>query len=235
MQFNGVLIQTIGIFAHVFGRVVGKQRLLQTVEAGEVRIRRFLLVVVFTGVDAAVQIGEQLGDRLDALIVLAGRRVQLARLLHVAGLHRVGEQLGLFHQPVDFFDDVDFVFGDRANQIQRVRFAVGSAVGCRGDGQFAFRVAQQPAGHVVFARFQRGGHFLGEARRDVFALFHHHHPFQDFPFDVFLAGVMHHKLRLAGRHRQLHRFALLVVNRDLDLRHVRRQRVDTQRKRRDSQ
>ncbi len=204
-------------------------------ETGEVRVRRFLLVVVFAGVDAAVQIGEQLGDRLDALIVLAGRRVQLARLLHVTGLHRVGEQLGLFHQPIDFFGDVNFVFGDRANQIQRARLAVGSAVGRCGDSQFAFRIAQQPAGHVIFARFQRGGHFLGETRRDVLALFHHHHPFQDFPFDVFLAGVVHHKLRLAGRHRQLHWFALLVVDRDLDLRHVRRQGVDAQRKRRDSQ
>ncbi|MNT24320.1 hypothetical protein D3C72_1597870 [compost metagenome] len=204
-------------------------------ETGELRIFRFFLVVIFAGVDTAVQIGEQLGDRLNSLVMLTGRRIEFTRFCHVAGLHGIGEQLGLFDQPFHFFGDVDFVFSNRPNQIHGVRFAVGGSTGRRGHGQLAFRIAEQPTGHVVFARFQIGGHLLGEARCDILALFHHHHPFQNFPLHVFLAGVVHHKLGFTGRHRQLHRLTLFVVNGNLYLRHVRRQGINAQRERRDSQ
>ena len=38
------------------------------------------------------------------------------------------------------------------------------------------------------------GELLSEARRDVFALFHHHHPFQNLPLQRFLAVVLNNKL-----------------------------------------
>ncbi|NUA50716.1 hypothetical protein HAT94_04061 [Dickeya solani] len=225
MQLLGIGVQLIRIVLQALGGVIGKQRFFQPVEAGEFRVVGFLLVVIFTGIDAAVQIGEQLGNRFDTLVVLAGRRVELARLIQLAGFDGIGEQFGLLYQPFHFFGHVNLVLGDRPHQIQHVGFRGGGTT-AGGHHQFTLGVAEQAAGHIVFARFQVGGHFLGKARRDILTLFHHHHPFEDFPLQVFLAGVGDHKLRFARRHGDLHRFTLFIIYCDLNLRNVCGQRVE---------
>ena len=43
-----------------------------------------MLVIIFTGVNAAIQIGEQFSNRFNALIVLARRRIQCFRFFDIA-------------------------------------------------------------------------------------------------------------------------------------------------------
>ena len=52
----------------------GEQPVLQAVEAGEARILLLLLEIVGAGVERRVEIGEQVGDRLDPLVMDPGRR-----------------------------------------------------------------------------------------------------------------------------------------------------------------
>jgi hypothetical protein len=46
------------------------------VETGEFRIGGFLLEIIFAGINAAIKVREQLGNRLDALVVLTGWRIR---------------------------------------------------------------------------------------------------------------------------------------------------------------
>ena len=66
------------------------QRLLDAVEAGP--LRRRAVDVVDAGVDLGVEVAEALGDRLDRLVVGAGRGEQRLGLGDVAGLDRGGER-----------------------------------------------------------------------------------------------------------------------------------------------
>jgi hypothetical protein len=52
-------------------------------------------VVVDARVDGRIKVTEQLGNRLDRLVVNAGRRVELLRGGQIAFLHRIGELLGV--------------------------------------------------------------------------------------------------------------------------------------------
>ena len=76
LQLQHVAVQLLSVFLHPFGGVVAKQGFLQTVETGEFRIGGLLLEIIFTGVNAAIKVREQLGDRLDALVVLTGWRIE---------------------------------------------------------------------------------------------------------------------------------------------------------------
>ncbi|VGP33199.1 hypothetical protein SB00610_01863 [Klebsiella quasipneumoniae subsp. similipneumoniae] len=221
MQLQHIAVQLIGIFFHALDAVIAKQRLFQTVESGEFRIFRFFLEIVFAGVDAAVKVREQLSNRLNALVMLARRGVQRFRFFDVASFHRVGKGFGAADQLRGFRRHIGFISGDRFAEAQhrsRFRRVFG---GGAGDDQFAFRVSEQTAGHVIFARLQVCGELLGKARRDVFALFHHHHPFQNLPLQRFLAVVLNNKLGFTRVNGDLHRLALFVVDGDFDLRDIR--------------
>ena len=63
-----------------------------------------LLEIVGARVDALVEVVEQFGDRLDALVMLAGRGVKFLSLLEPAGLHGIRETPGLLDEIVHFLD-----------------------------------------------------------------------------------------------------------------------------------
>ncbi|MNE40463.1 hypothetical protein D3C80_1344860 [compost metagenome] len=222
MQFQHVGIELFSVFFHALGGVVAKQRFLQTMETGELRIGGFLLIIVFTGVNAAVEIREQLSDRLDALIMLTRWRIQGFRFFDIARFHRVGKGFGSGHQVGGLFRDVRFIRSDRCAEAQQCfafcrisrRFAFHD--------QLAFRVSQQAAGHVVFARLQVRGHFLTKTGRDVFTLFHNHHAFEDFPLQRLLAVVLNNKLRFTAVDRDSHRLTLFIVHGHFHLRNISR-------------
>ncbi|MND14140.1 hypothetical protein D3C80_43240 [compost metagenome] len=221
LQLQHVAVQTVGVALHALGAVVAKQGFFQTVEAGEFRIFRLLLVVVFTGINAAVKIGEQLGDRFDALVVLTRRGIQRFRFFDIARFHRVGEGLRAANQLGSLCRDVGFIGGNRfAEAQQRVGFR--RVLGGRtGDNQLPFRVSQQAAGHIVFARLQVSRQLLRKARRNVFALFHDHHAFKDLPLQRLLTVVLNDELRFTRFHGHVHRFTLLVINGHFYLRNIR--------------
>lgn len=88
-------------------------------------------MVVDTRIDGRIEVAEQLGDRLDGLIMYAGRRIQLLGGGQVAFFHRVGERLGLGRQLSDLLGDVDLVVRHRAYQVQRRCGGEGAARGER--------------------------------------------------------------------------------------------------------
>ena len=96
-----------------------KQAVLQTVKTGEGRVLHAMLVVVFTGVDAGIQIGKQFGNGLDALVVNAGRCVQLLGTLQVAGLDGIGELTGVAAELLQIVEHIKLVVGNRVDQILR--------------------------------------------------------------------------------------------------------------------
>lgn len=120
VEFGGQRFQT-------FGGLFGEQHVFDAVETGEVFSGHAFLVVVNTRVDRSVEVAEQLGDRLDGLIVHAGRCVELLRSGQVAFVDGIGERLGLGDQFADFFGDVDLVVRHRAYQVQRR----GGGEGCQ--------------------------------------------------------------------------------------------------------
>ena len=90
--------QLVGVLVQAGGAVVDPQPVLDPVEAGEARVLLGLLMVVGARIHGAVEIAEQLGDRLDRLVVGAGRREQRLGLVDVAGLDRGRERLRLRDQ-----------------------------------------------------------------------------------------------------------------------------------------
>ncbi len=190
-------------------------------ETGEFRIGGFLLVVILTGIDAAIQVREQLGDRLDALVVLAGWRVQRFSFFDIARFHGVGKGFCAGNQIRGLFGHISFIGGDGIAQAQqRVAFG-GVGGGSAFNNQLAFRVGQQAAGHVVFTRLQVGSHLLAEARRDVLTLFHHHDPFEDLPLQRFLAVVLDDELGFTAVDRDGHRLTLFIIDGNFNLRNIR--------------
>ncbi len=220
LQLQHVTVELIGVFLHPFGSVIAKQGFFQTVEAGEFRIGGLLLIVVFTGVNAAIEVREQLGNRLDALVVLTGWRIQGFRFFDIARFHRIGKGFGTRHQVRRLFGDVGFIGGNRVAQAQQ-RCAFGRIRRrCAFDDQLTFRVSQQAAGHLIFPRLKISGHLLAEAWRDILTLFHHHHAFEDLPLQRFLAVVLNNKLGFAAVDGDGHRLALLIVDGDFYLRNI---------------
>ena len=189
-------------------------------EAGEFRIGGLLLVVVFTGVNATIEVREQLGNRLDALVVLTCRRIQGFRFFDIARFHRVGKGFGACHQVRRLFGDVGFIGGNSVAETQQRRAFGRVRRRCAFDDQLTFRVSQQAAGHVIFPGLKICGHLLAEARRDILALFHHHHAFQDLPLQRFLAVVLNNKLGFTAVNRDGHRLTLFIVDGDFDLRNI---------------
>ncbi|MNS84658.1 hypothetical protein D3C72_1184910 [compost metagenome] len=156
--------------------------------------------------------------------MLARWRVQRFGFLDITRFYRVGKGFGTGNQVCGLFGHVGFIGGDRLAQTQQ-RFAFRRIRrGFAFDDQLAFRVGQQAAGHVIFARLQVSRHFLGKARRDVFTLFHHHHAFEDFPLQRLLAMVLNDKLGFTAVDRDGHRLTLFIVHGDFHLRNICRAR-----------
>ena len=210
----------VGVLVHTFGGIVAKQRFLQAVEASEFRIGGFLLIIIFTRIDAAVEIGEQFSNRFNTLIMLTGWRIQRFRFFQIASFNRIGKGFGARNQLCGFGCHIGFVFGNRAAQTQQSIALCGIRRCTTFYDQFAFRVSQQAAGHIIFARLQVSRHFLAKAWRNVFAFFNHHNAFEDLPLQRFLAVVLDDELRFPGVYRDRHRFTLFVVNRDFHLRNI---------------
>ena len=94
-------------------------------ESGEARILLRLLVVVGARVDGAVEVAEQLGQRLDALIGDAARPVERLGLGEVARLDRIGEGGRVLEEHADLVDDVELVLRDRLDELHRVGLRKG--------------------------------------------------------------------------------------------------------------
>ncbi|MNB99452.1 hypothetical protein D3C75_467310 [compost metagenome] len=170
--------------------------------------------------------------------MLARRCVQGFGFLDIARFHRVGKGFGAGNEIRSLFGDVGFIGRNRVAEAQQgFTFGCisgGFTFGCISGGftfddQFAFRVGQQAAGHVIFARLQVSGHLLAKARRDILSLFHHHYPFEDLPLQRFLAVVLNDELGFTAVDGDAHRLALFVGNGDVNLRHIRR--LDRKRRR----
>ena len=179
-----------------------------------------MLIIIFTRIDAAVEIGEQFSNRFNTLIMLTGWRIQGFRFFHITGFNCIGEGFSARHQLRGFSRHVGFVLGNRAAQTQQSIALCGIRRCAAFYDQFAFRVSQQTAGHIIFARLEVSGHFLAKAWCNVFALFNHHNAFKNFPLQRFLAVVLDDELRFPGIHRDGHRLTLFVVNRDFHLRNI---------------
>ena len=144
----------IGVFIHAFDAVIAKQRFFQPVETGEFWIFGFFLVVILAGVNAAIKVREQLSDRLDTFIVLTRWRIQRFSFLDIACFHRIGKGFGAAHQLRSLGANPGFIGGNRfAEAKQRIGFR-GTLDRLSGHRQFAFRVSQQAAGHIIFTRLQ---------------------------------------------------------------------------------
>ena len=165
-------------------------------KADEFRVVRLLLEIVLAQIHRAVEIVEQFRDRLDPLIVLMGRRVDLLGFRQLAGLDGVRQLPCLVDQDVDLALDVDFVFRNRADQIHRRRLRRRFAGGR--DLQNSLRIASEPAGHCVVAGVEGRGQGLSKARQDVLALVDDHDVFQDLPFDGVRAFILDLESGLAG-------------------------------------
>ena len=176
-----------------------------------------MFVVVFTRINAAIEIGEQFCNRFDTFIMLTRWSIKFLCRCQIAFFHCIGEGFSLLNQLLNFLHDINFVFCNRPHQRHCVSLYRGCAVGGL-NNDFSFRITQQPTGHIVFARLKGCRHFLGEAWGDVFALFHHHDAFKDFPFQTFLAVVMHDELGFSGRNCERHRLTLFVIDRNFHLR-----------------
>ena len=118
-------------------------------EAGEAGVPLGQLVVVRPQIHRAVEVAEQLGNRLDLLVVGAGRREQRLGLGDVAGLNRVGEGPGLLDQRLQRLGDVDLVLGDRRHQGQgwtsaRTGRRGADAAGPPGRGMGSMRYSSVP-------------------------------------------------------------------------------------------
>ena len=189
-------------------------------ETGEFRIFGFFLVVILAGVNAAIEVGEQLGDRFNTFVVLARRRVQRFRLLDIARFHCIGKGFGTANQLRGLGGNVGFIGGNGFTQAEQ-RIGFGGIFGrLAGHRQFAFRVGQQTAGHIIFARLQVGRQLLRKAGSDILPLFHHHHPFQNLPLQRFLAVVLNDELGFTRLHGDVHRLALFVGDGHFDLRNI---------------
>ncbi len=99
--------------------LIGEEALLDAVEAHEARVLGLLLVVVLAAVHRAVEVVEQLGDGLDALVMLVGRGVERLGLVELAGLDGVREGPGGGQHRVDLLRHVDLVLGQRADELHR--------------------------------------------------------------------------------------------------------------------
>ena len=186
-------------------------------EAAEGRISLTLLEVVGPAVDALIQVGKHLGHGLDALVELVGGRVERLRFLQVAGLDGGNQLFGGILQLAGLRHHVEAVFGQRPQEVHgrgTGRFRLG--VGRGRDVQLAARVAEQAAGDVVVAGAQLDAHGLGEARRDVLALLHHHDAVQDLPFQRPVGIVDDAEGGAASRHGDLVGLADLALNGDRD-------------------
>ena len=179
-----------------------------------------MLIIIFTRIDAAVEIGEQFSNRFNTLIMLTGWRIQGFRFFQIACFNRISEGFSARNQLRGFSCHISFIFGNRAAQTQQSIALCGIRRCAAFYDQFAFRVSQQTAGHIIFARLQVSGHFLAKAWCNVFALFNHHNAFKNFPLQRFLAVVLDDELRFPGVNRDRHRFTLFVVNRDFHLRNI---------------
>ena len=187
-----------------------------TVEPGKPDIFRTVFEVVFTRIDDGVEFTEKLGNRFDAFVMDAGGGEQGFRLFNVACFDGFGKGFGFRHQLFNLALNVGFIVGERLGQFFQIRFVGSAFKAAVGYHQLAARIGQKAASHFIFARQQGYGHFVGKPRGDVFALIHHHHALQDFPFELAAAVVFNVEHNLSARYGQIHRFAGIVVDGDTD-------------------
>ncbi len=107
-----VLVELVGERRATLGGVLLEQQVLEPVPAGERRVVD-AREVVDAGVGLAVDVLDELGDRLDALPRLSRRRVRVLGGLQVARAHGVGEHLDDTHEFVDLRDGVGLVLARR--------------------------------------------------------------------------------------------------------------------------
>ena len=161
-EVGHVVVQAVGQRREVdLGAVVaalGPQAVLDGVEAGEGRIGLGLVEVVGPGVDDAVRVREQLGDRLDLLPRDAGVGVELLGLGDVARPDGVRERFGARGQLRGLLVHVSRVGGHRRGQRGLVDLAVGSRrslTPLTGDDQVGPWVGGGAADHLVLACRER--------------------------------------------------------------------------------
>ena len=118
MQVFDVGIEFVSQHIETLGGVLGEQGVFDAVEAGEVFSGHAFLMVINPGVDRRVEVTEQFGDRLNRLVMHAGRCVELFGGGQVALFDGVGELLGFLRQRVDFIGDVNLVVRYRLHQVQ---------------------------------------------------------------------------------------------------------------------
>ncbi len=125
LQILRIFIEAVSIAAHARVVAVGKQRFFQPVEAGEFRVSGFFLIIVFAGVNAAVEVGEEFGNRLNPLIVLTRRRIERFGFVDITRFYRVGESFGGADQLRHFLHHVGFIVGNRLGKLHHIWFAAG--------------------------------------------------------------------------------------------------------------
>ena len=143
LEFLDVGEQLVGHRGEALGGVLLPEAVFDAMEARELRIGFGLLVVVGPRVDGRVEVGEQLGDRLDRLIGKTGRREELLCLVDLASLHDVGEGGGVLDELGKFLRYVDLVFGDRLDEVEAR--LLGKGAGRKNERQ---RRSADKAGHT---------------------------------------------------------------------------------------
>ena len=118
-EFLHVRQELVGDRPEALGRILLPEAVFDAVKAGEGRVGLGLLVVVGAAVDRDVEVGEQLGNRLDRLVVEAGRREEGLGLFDITCLDRAHKGLGVGHEVVGLLGDIELVLADRADQIER--------------------------------------------------------------------------------------------------------------------
>ena len=191
-----------GQLGRAIGRALREQEFLELVVAGEPGVVDAGLVVVLAGVDLGVEVGEQLGDRLDPLPRHARGAVGRLGRLEVPGIDGRGERVDDLDEVVGLGEDVGAVLGDcRVDGglvDDRARWA--RLRGATGHRQGPARGGERAAHELVCAAIEPALEVDHEAREDVLGLVDDLLVGAD---DLELggvgAGVGDHEQHLAGR------------------------------------
>ena len=216
LQCFHVFFQLVGDVFHAVCAFLNPQSVFDAVETGEIRVFGLFFKVVLTRINGGVEFVKQFGNRLDAFVV--GTHVGKHRfsLFDFARFHGSDEFFGFFGQRGGFTLDVNLIVGQRLRQFAHIRLSRFGLEAAVGNNQLAARVGQQAASHFISAGQQGNGHFVRQAGSDVFTLVHHHHAFQNFPFQLAAAVVFDVERGFAAGDGQFHRFAGRIVYGNID-------------------
>ena len=116
LQRREVGDQPVGHRRQAGGVAIAEERVFDAVKAGEAGIGLTRGEIFGHRIDGVGEVGEAVGDRLDALVGKAGGRVERPRPIEIAGMDRRRQVRGGAHHRGALQDQIDLVFRQRADE-----------------------------------------------------------------------------------------------------------------------